>query len=72
MSIYEFETHTATARTASEIPQEIQVAIMSLGLEDATDLAEIHVLLSSQHGGYDIEVVHAVEYDEDDTDEDDD
>lgn len=60
MSTYDFHTKTVTCRP-DEIPQTISDGIDSLGLADRDDLAEIHVLLSGQHGGYDIEFVYAVE-----------
>ena len=61
MSTYDFQTYTTIARSAAEIPEVIREGINALGLTDETDLAEIHVLLSGQHGGYDIEIIHAVE-----------
>lgn len=68
MSTYDFRTDTTEASSAEALPFVIKLALDELGLiENDDNLAEIHILASGQHGGFDIEIIHAVE----DEDEDD-
>lgn len=63
MSTYDFHTDTTEASSPASIPEVLRLALDELGLLNGrdNDLAEIHILLSGQHGGYDIEIIHAVE-----------